>query len=142
LTGWIDRKTEEFGEAQDLIGDATRLAMRTGDLSAARTLANQAAMSAIEAQTRYQQANALYCTGLVEHDAAMLRSSAELYGHADRPLQRAKALEAAASEYAHAGDPEAAQSTLAAAAEIYAWLGATVDAARVKAARETQRVQA
>jgi hypothetical protein len=62
--------------------------------------------------------------------------------HADRPLQHAKALEAAGSEYAHAGDRDAAQSTLASAAEIYAWLGATVDAARVRAARETQGVQA
>jgi hypothetical protein len=71
----------------------------------------------------------------------MLLSSAELYGHADRPLQRAKALEAAASEYAHAGDREAAQSTLATAAEIYAWLGATVDAARVKAACEASTLR-
>jgi hypothetical protein len=79
---------------------------------------------------------------MVEHDPAMLHSSAERYGHADRPLQRAKALEEAASEYARAGDGEAAQSTLATAAEIYTWLGAVVDAARVRAARETQGVQA
>jgi hypothetical protein len=71
----------------------------------------------------------------------MLLSSAERYGHADRPLPRAKALEAAASEYAHAGDWEAAQSALATAAGIYAWLGAVVDAARVRAARETQGIQ-
>jgi tetratricopeptide (TPR) repeat protein len=141
LTGWPDRKTEEFGEMQDLIGDAARLALRTGDLSVARALASQAATFAIEAQTPNRQANALYCGGLVEHDAAMLLSSAELYGHADRPLQRAKALEAAASEYAHAGDREAAQSTLATAAEIYAWLGATVDAARVKAACEASTLR-
>jgi tetratricopeptide (TPR) repeat protein len=137
LTGWLDGGTEEFGHTQDLIGDAARLAMRTGDPSAARTLASQAATPAIGAQTPYRQANALYCRGLVEHDAAMLLSSAERYGHAARPLQRAKALEAATSEYARAGDWKAAQSTLAAAAEIYAWLGAIVDAARVKAARET-----
>jgi tetratricopeptide (TPR) repeat protein len=142
LTGWLDGKTEEFGGTEDLIGDATRLTMRTGDLSAARTLASQAATSAIGAQTPCRQANALYCTGLVEHDAAMLLSSAERYGQADRPLQRAKALAAAASEYAQAGDWEAAQLTLATAAGIYAWLGAIVDAARVRAARETQGVQA
>jgi tetratricopeptide (TPR) repeat protein len=141
LTGWPDRKTEEFGEMQDLIGDAARLALRTGDLSVARALASQAATFAIEAQTPNRQANALYCGGLVEHDPAMLLSSAELYGHADRPLQRAKALEAAGSEYAHAGDREAAQSTLATAAEIYAWLGATVDAARVKAACEASTLR-
>jgi tetratricopeptide (TPR) repeat protein len=132
LTGWLDGKTEEFGHTQDLIGDATRLAMRTGDLSAARSLATQAARFAVGEQTPSCQANALYCRGLVEHDAAMLLSSAELYGHGQRPLQRAKALEAAASEYAHAGDREAAQPALASAAEIYAWLGATVDAARVR----------
>jgi tetratricopeptide (TPR) repeat protein len=142
LKGWLDSKTEEFGETQDLIGDATRLAMRTGDLSAARTLASQAATSAIGAQTPSQQANSLYCGGLVEHDPAMLLSSAERYGHAHRPLQRAKALEAAASEYAGAGDWEAAQSTLATAAEIYALLGAIVDVARVRTAREKLAVQA
>jgi tetratricopeptide (TPR) repeat protein len=142
LTGWFNGKAEEFGETQDLIGDATRLAMRTGNLGAARTLASQAATSAIEAETPCRQANALYCGGLVEHDAAMLLSAAGRYGHAGRPLPRAKALEAAASEYAHAGDWEAAQSTLATASEIYAWLGATVDAARVRAAREMQGVQA
>jgi hypothetical protein len=141
LTGWLDGKTEAFGEMHDLIGDATRLAMRTGDLSAACTLATQAAASAMRAQSPYRQANALYCRGLVEHDAAVLLSSAERYGHVVRPLQRAKALEAAASEYVHAGDWEAAESTLAAAGEIYAWLGAVVDAARVGAARETQGVQ-
>jgi tetratricopeptide (TPR) repeat protein len=142
LTGWLDGKTEEFGETQELIGDAIRLAMDSGDLSAARTLASQAATSAIGEQTPYRDANALYCSGLVEHDAAMLLSSAERYGHADRPLPRAKALEAAASEYARAGDWEAARPTLATAEEIYAWLGAVVDAARVRAARETQGVQA
>ena len=42
LTGWLDGKTEEFGYTQDLIADAIRLAMRTSDLNAARTLANQA----------------------------------------------------------------------------------------------------
>jgi len=142
LAGWIDGKAEEFGEMQELIGDATRLAMRTGDLSAARTLASQAATSAIGEQTPCRQANALYCRGLVEHDAAMLLSSAERYGQAGRPLPRAKAQEAAASEYARAGDWETAQSSLATAGEIYAWLGATVDAARVRAARETQGVHA
>jgi tetratricopeptide (TPR) repeat protein len=141
LTGWLDGTTEELMPAQDLIGDATRLAMRTGDVSTARTLACQAATSAIGARTPYRQANALYCRGLVEHDAAMLLSAAERYGHASRPHQRAIALEAAASEYAHADDWEAAQPALAAAEEIYARLGAIVDAARARAACEAQAVQ-
>jgi hypothetical protein len=137
LTGWLNGRTEDVGETKDLIGDATRLAMRTGDLSAARTLASLAATSAIGEQTPSWQANALYCRGLVEHDAAMLLSSAERYGDAGRPLPRAKALEATASEYARAGNREGAQSALATAAEIYAWLGATVDAARVETVGDT-----
>jgi tetratricopeptide (TPR) repeat protein len=138
LTGWLDGDTEELGHVQDLIADAARLAMRTGDLNTAQALASQAAKSAAESQTPYQQGNALYCKGLLDHDASALLCAAESYRYANRPLQRAQALEAASSEYAHAADQEAALPILASAAEIYASLGATVDATHSKANIETK----
>ena len=43
LTQWFDGGTEELGQAEELIADAVRLAMKTGELTTARDLAKQAA---------------------------------------------------------------------------------------------------
>jgi tetratricopeptide (TPR) repeat protein len=133
LTDWLDDSTEELGTRQDLLPDATRLAMLTGDLDTAKATANEAAQFAKESQTPYWQANALYCRGLIDQDASQLVGAAELYLRATRPFQRAIALEAAASVQAHAGIQEQVPVALADAAEIYTRLGATVHAARAKA---------
>jgi tetratricopeptide (TPR) repeat protein len=136
LTGWLNGTTEERGSAHDLIADATRLAMHAGDLGTARALAARAAEDAAGPPTPYRQANALYCKGLLDHEAPALLRAADHYCDARRPLQHAKALEAAASEHAHADDREAAQSALSSATKIYASLGATADADAATAAAE------
>jgi tetratricopeptide (TPR) repeat protein len=139
LMDWLDDGTEELELLQDLYADAARLAMLTGTLDTAGAIARQAVESARQLQTPYRQANAMYCKGLLRQDVCLLLSASEHYRQATRPFHHAIALEAAAAAHDHAGDREQAHAALASAAEIYTWLGATVDAARVKAARETTR---
>ena len=96
LTAGFDGKTEEIPEIEDLLADAVRLATETGDLRTAQALAGHAAELAAESEIPHRQANALYCHGLLDHDAPRLLAAAERYDDASRPLLRAKALEAAA----------------------------------------------
>lgn len=81
----------------------------------------------------HRQATALYCRGLLDHDASGLLAAAECYQVAGRPLLRAQALEAAAAEFARADAHDRARAASAGAAEIYTQLGAAVDGARVQA---------
>jgi tetratricopeptide (TPR) repeat protein len=97
LTRWLNGSTQEAGQAEDLLADATRLATQLGDADTAGTVAKQAQELAANSDIPHRQATALYCTGLVNRDAAMLRAAAARYGAASRPLQQGKALSAAAS---------------------------------------------
>jgi hypothetical protein len=96
LTGWLDGSTQEAGQAEDLLADATRLATRLGDEGTARAAARQAEELAAGSDIPHRQATALYCTGLVERDPARLRAAAARYAAAGRPLQQGRALSAAA----------------------------------------------
>ena len=69
LTDAFDGNTEELEEIEDLLADAVRLATETGDLSTAQALAGHAAALAAESEIPHRQANALYCRGLLDHDA-------------------------------------------------------------------------
>jgi hypothetical protein len=110
-----------------------RLAIKTGDPDTAQTPTGQAAALAAGSGISHRQANALYCRGLLEHDASRLLTAAGRYSDASRPLLEAKALEAAAEEFACAGDHGQAQAAGARATEIYASLGAAADVARLHA---------
>jgi tetratricopeptide (TPR) repeat protein len=121
---------EDIGETEDLLADAGRLAVETGDLSTAHALADRAVALAADSEIPHRQANALYCSGLLDHDAPRLLEAAERYQAAGRPLPRAKALEAAAGESGR--DRDRAQAA-AGAIEIYTRLGAVVDVARLRA---------
>jgi tetratricopeptide (TPR) repeat protein len=134
LTGWLDGRTEESLGLHDLLPDAVRLAMCRGDVRAAQALSTQATEFAAGGDTPYVNGTALYCRGMLGHDASLLLAAAEQYRCASRPLLRAKALEGAALAHARAGAEEQAETALAGAAELYDRLGATADAARVKAA--------
>jgi tetratricopeptide (TPR) repeat protein len=136
LTCWLDGSTEEISHVKDILPDAVRLAVGTGDLGTARALTTQATEFAATSETPSVQGNALYCRGLLGHDAPLLLAAAERYQRANRPLMRAKALESAAPAHADACDGERARAALASATQIYSWLGASVDAARTKAASE------
>jgi DNA-binding CsgD family transcriptional regulator len=133
LTDAIGSNTEEIEEIEDLFADAVRLAAETGNLDLARTLAGQAAALAAESEIPHRQANALYCRGLLDHDAARLLAAADRYDGGGRPLLRAKALEAAAGHFVEAGDRSQARTAFTGAAEVYTSLGAAADIARLQA---------
>ncbi len=133
LTEAFDGDTEELQEIEDLLADAVRLATETGDLSTAQALASHAAALAAESEIPHRQANALYCRGLLDHDAPRLLAAAERYDDASRPLLRAKALEAAAGDFVGTGDRDQARAAFTRAVEVYTSLGAAADVARLQA---------
>ena len=118
LTDVFSDSSDDVEEVENLLADAVRLASEAGDLARAHAFADQAAALAAVSETPHRQANALYCRGLLDHDAVRLLVAAERYGDASRPLMQAKALEAAATELARAGDREQAKAAVR-AAEIY-----------------------
>jgi DNA-binding CsgD family transcriptional regulator/tetratricopeptide (TPR) repeat protein len=133
LTDAFDGSTEEVEEIEDLLADAVRLATETGDLSTAQTLAGHAAALATDSEIPHRQANALYCRGLLDHDAPRLLAAAALYDDASRPLLSAKALEAAAVHFVDTGDRGQARAAFTRAVEVYTFLGAAADIARLQA---------
>ena len=133
LTAGFADSTEELEEIEDLLADAVRLATEIGDLATAKALAGHAAALAAESEIPHRQANAHYCTGLLDHDAARLLRAAERYGDASRPLLSAKALEAAAAAFVSTDERDQARAAFTRAVEIYASLGAVTDVARLQA---------
>jgi len=133
LTAGFDDDAEELEELEDLLADAVRLATEIGDLDTAKALADHAGGLAAESEIPHRQATALYCSGLLDQDAARLLAAAERYDHASRPLLSAKALEAAAGGFVEADDRDQARAAFSRAMEIYASLGAAADVARLQA---------
>jgi DNA-binding CsgD family transcriptional regulator len=134
LADAFDGNTEELEEIEDLLADAVRLGIETGDLSVAQALASHAEALAADSDIPHRKANALYCRGLLDHDASRLLAAAQLYDDAGRPLPKARALEAAAECFVDAGDRSQARTTFTDAVEVYTALGAAADTARLQAA--------
>ena len=134
LTAGFDAGAEDLAEFEDLFADAVRLAARTGDLATAQSLADQAAALAEGSEIPHRQANALYCRGLLAHDAGVLLAAATRYEDASRPLLAAKAFEAAAAEFLRVDDRGQARDAFIRAVEAYSSLGAAADVARLRAA--------
>jgi DNA-binding CsgD family transcriptional regulator len=132
LTSAIDGNPDDLGEIEDLLVDAVRLAVKTGDKATAQTVTGQAATLAEGSEIPHQQANALYCRGMVDRDSDVLLVAAQRYAEAGRPLPRAKALEAAAECLVEAEDRTAARQAFEQAVEIYEFLGAEADLNRVQ----------
>src|SRR5262249_5171324 len=118
---------------EDQLPDAVRLAVGIGEIGTAKALAGHAAALGVDSDIPHRQATALYCRGLLDHDAGRLLRAADRYGEAGRPLLRAEALEAAAAAFVDAEDRSAARAAFNTAVEIYAALGASVDVARLQA---------
>jgi tetratricopeptide (TPR) repeat protein len=135
LTAGFGGNTQELEETEDLLADAVRLAAQIGDLGTARSLAGHAATLTEESEISHRQANALYCGGLLDHDASRLLEAAARYDDASRPLLTAKALEAAAAEFVRVGDRDQARTAFTRAVEVYTCLGAVADVARLRATR-------
>ena len=132
LTAEFADNTEELDEIEDLFADAVRLATKIDDLGTAKAIAGHAVTLAAESEIPHRQANALYCRGLLDHDATRLLEAAERYGDASRPLLSAKALEAAAGEFVDGDDRDQARAAFTRAVEIYTSLGAATDVARLQ----------
>jgi tetratricopeptide (TPR) repeat protein len=141
LTEAFDGNTEEVEEIEELLPDAVRLAAQTGDLDTAQALRSQAAGLATGSEIPHRQANALYCCGLLDHDAPRLLAAAERYDDAGRPLLKAKALEAAAREFLGIGDGNRAEAAFTGAEQVYSGLGATADMVRLQATVCAQGIQ-
>lgn len=132
LTGAFDASEGDIGGLEDLLADAVRLAIATGDLETAGTLAGHAQTLAHGTEIPHRQANALHCQGLLDHDPGLLLAAAERYYEATRPLLRAQALEAAAKELLRT-DTAQARAAFNDAVDVYESLGATADVNRLTA---------
>jgi DNA-binding CsgD family transcriptional regulator len=135
LTAGFAGTDEQLEEVEDLLADAVRLAMKVGDVGAARALAGQAVALAADSPVPHRQANASYCRGLLDHDAVQLLAAADRYERAGRPLLRAQALEGAAGEFIRSGDRRQARAAFTRAVQGYCSLGAAADVARMQGAR-------
>jgi DNA-binding CsgD family transcriptional regulator len=133
LTDVVNGNTEQLEEIENLLADAVRLAIATGDLSTAGAFAGHATALAAGSEIPHRQADALYCRGLLDQDAPGLLAAAERYAEAGRPLLRAKALEAAAGYFIDTDDRSQARAAFTQAVEVYSSLGAAGDAARLQA---------
>ena len=136
LTAGIDGETEELGQIEDVLPDAVRLAVLTGNAATAAKLTEHARALARESQVPHRLANDLYCHGLLESDPEKLLAAAARYEDASRPLCQAKALEAAADLFVVADDEEGrkrARDAMSRSVEVYEFLGAAADVSRVLA---------
>ena len=132
LTTVFDANPDDLGGFEELLSEAVRLAVKTGDEAAAKAITERAAALAEGSIIPHQQATALYCRGLVDRDANTLLAAAQRYADAGRPLPRAKALEAAAGCLVEAEDRTAARQAFEQAIEVYETLGAEADLNRVQ----------
>jgi tetratricopeptide (TPR) repeat protein len=132
LTTALAANADELGETEDLFADAVRLALKTGDEAAARTMTVQAARIAEGTDIPRRQANARFCRGMVDRDASALLAAAQRYADAGRPLPRARALETAAECLAEANERAAARQAFEQAAEVYEFLRAEADLNRIQ----------
>ncbi|OLF10000.1 helix-turn-helix transcriptional regulator [Actinophytocola xanthii] len=133
LTACVTGHAEELDEMEDLLPEAARLAARIGTTGTATDIAAQTATLARRSQVPHRVAAAAYCRGLLERDPALLQQAAEHYHEANRPLQRAKALEAAAITHVGRGDRDAARTAFTHADDLYDHLGAHWDQTHLRA---------
>jgi DNA-binding CsgD family transcriptional regulator len=133
LTAAFDANPDDLGEFEELLSEAVRLAVKVADEATAQAVTARAAALAEGSAIPHQQANALYCRGMVDRDAGVLLAAAQRYADAGRPLPRAKALEAAAECLVEAEDKIRARQAFEQAVEVYESLGAEADINRIQA---------
>jgi DNA-binding CsgD family transcriptional regulator len=141
LTEAFPDDPEDLEEIDDLCPDGVRLAMVVGDTGTAQALASHATELAAGSEIRHRLGNALYCRGLLEHDAALLLQAADKYADATRPLLRAQALEAAAHELLRVDERTQARNAFNDAVDVYTSLGAAADISRLQAVFRQQGIR-
>jgi DNA-binding CsgD family transcriptional regulator len=132
LIAAVDGSPDDLGEIEDLLVDAVRLAVKTGDKARAQSLTGQAVTFAEGSDIPHRHANALYCRGMIDRDADVLLKAAQWYADAGKRLLRAKSLEAAAECLVEAEERAGARQAFEQAVEIYEFLGAEADLNRVQ----------
>jgi len=120
-------------ETVDLLADAVRLGIATGESTIAKSIAQRAAAMGDGSAAPHRRAVALHCQSLLANDPAGLLEAANAYRAAGRPLPRAQALEAAALALAERGEVAEARNLFTDAYTLYAKLGAEWDLARTQA---------
>jgi DNA-binding CsgD family transcriptional regulator/tetratricopeptide (TPR) repeat protein len=133
LTAAFDDNPDDLGEIEDLLPDAVRLAVAIADKVTAQALAGRAATLAKGSTIPHRQATALYCRGMVDHDASVLLAAAQRYADARHLLPQASALEAAAGVLVEADNRTGARLAFEQAVEIYEFLAAETDLNRIQA---------
>ncbi|HEY0640833.1 MAG TPA: AAA family ATPase [Pseudonocardiaceae bacterium] len=133
LTEALSGDAEELQESEDLLADAVRLAVATGNDEAARTALTRAEELARLSDAPRRLAAAQHCRGLLLHDPGQLALAAEGYRAAGRPLPRAQALEAAGLALAESGDVVGARRHFTGSFAGYEALGAVRDLSRLQA---------
>ncbi len=141
LTAGFTSNAEELDEIEDLLTDAVRLAVATGDTAMARTITEHAAALARGTEVPHREANTLFCGGLLDRDAGLLLQAADRYHDASRPLLGAQALEAAAGVSLDRGDRAGARTAFTRSLDLYASLGAARDVARLQATFRAQGIR-
>ena len=102
----------------ELAPDLVRMAAAAGHMERAREVADQIDLVTAGEPADWLRAVRLVCRGVVEDDATVLAGAADLYGSADRPLERAQALELAGASAMRAGETARARPLLVAAIDI------------------------
>jgi DNA-binding CsgD family transcriptional regulator/tetratricopeptide (TPR) repeat protein len=141
LRSGFEGNTEELAEIEDVLADGVRLAIQVGDFDTASSLAEHANRLADDSPIPHQQANALYCRGMLDHDPHKLMVAAARYEDASRPLLQAKALEGAAVEFVEADEKTQGRDAFSRSVEVYESLGAAADVQRVLAIFRTYGIR-
>lgn len=137
----LAQESEEVQETEDLLADAVRLAVITGELDVAHTALARAEELARLSDVPRRIAAALHCRGLLRQDPDELAAAAAGYLTAGRPLPRAQALEAAGVALAEKGDLLGARRHFTDAFAGYAALGASWDLSRLQARFRTYGIR-
>ncbi len=141
LTAGFTSDAEELDEIEDLLTDAVRLAVATGDTAMAQTITEHAATLARDTEVPHREANALFCRGLLDRDAGLLLQAADRYRDASRPLHGAQALEAAAAVFLERDERGPARTAFTRSLDLYTVLGAARDVARLQALFRAQGIR-
>jgi len=131
--GVLAAALDKDADVEDLLTDAVRLAVETGDVALASAAAARVETLADASTIPHRHAGALLCRGLLDGDPTRLLLAAERYQEAGRPLPRAQALEAAAVALAASDDRSSAQAAYTRALDGYLALNAGWDVARLQA---------
>jgi DNA-binding CsgD family transcriptional regulator len=116
-----------------LAAELARLAGATGLRSHLRPVVDTLDRAAVHHPAPHVRATAALCRGVVEADPVLLRTAAQGFAAAGRPLYEGYAYEAAAGFLAAAGSKTAARTALDAAVGCYDRLGAAWDLDRAQA---------